>query len=845
MRRNPAVRLLAVAVVIAAGATVHASSVTITPDRIQLHDEFIPRFTNLPRVLIVPAGQTVTLPPDSTWDAIEVAGTLRVSRSHDTTCRFVHLVILPGGTLDAGRVDDPVLKQVEFIVRDVPVDTTRDPYQWGNGLLNFGHQSRVGRQVAQVWTELQVDAEAGATTLRFAVPEGWSVGDELLLPDLRQINGKRAPIRRESPVTIEAIEGDVVTLSKPLDFEHRAITDPDGKVVVRPRVANLTRNIVIRSENPLGTPGHTLNAGDATWDIRYNRLIGLGRTRAEKLDSTTANPDTGAILHVGTNQIARYASHDHHVGGHGGDHSAHHGSRYFFGNVLEGAGPGKWGHVVHGTHDTHVEENIAVGFAGAGFVTEDGYEVRNVFRRNVASYTSGNGIDALGNLHLRSGRNCPGCEGSGFWFRGVHQTIDQNESWNNAIGINLFAMHQVAGMKVPREPGSSDQVTFDPGQAVPVTFSDNVALSNAETGHEQWGTARFSVVRVLAAHNGQAQVRAAQSRINMWLQAPVLVAQGGLSYGISSSEAYVGSLEVDGGRIVGCGSALIRGGAHRVLHLRNLTLQCVTNINFTGVGFADESIYENLTHRQYGSHPPRYMVLGRERPWQPGEKLAGLPARTWTPAQGTRHIVKNWQGTGRDYRLYEQQQLASAPAWPATGAYGTDFYCPEQGLTMGECWERYGLAYGGGTVSNGEAVALEGLVNGVAASGLDTPLGTPRAVLTTPNMMSAAKVRKGNRGVQVRLQIVLTGDPARANRVAVVQIDDKRPMRCAERAGGLNGDASCDSDVTAEGQHTVRTWREDRSARKIPESELVFRYYVGTEPAEAQPRGTMSRRTDR
>ena len=112
MRRNPAVRLLAVAALMAAGVSAHASSVTITRDRIQLHDEFIPRFTNLPRVLIVPAGQTVTLPPDSTWDAIEVAGTLRVSRSHDTTCRFIHLVILPGGTLDAGTVEDPVLTQL-------------------------------------------------------------------------------------------------------------------------------------------------------------------------------------------------------------------------------------------------------------------------------------------------------------------------------------------------------------------------------------------------------------------------------------------------------------------------------------------------------------------------------------------------------------------------------------------------------------------------------------------------------------------------------------------------------------------------------------------------------------
>src|SRR5438270_831542 len=78
-----------------------------------------------------------------------------------------------------------------------------------------------------------------------------------------------------------------VTLSKPLDFAHNNIVDPQGVVVLRPRVANLTRNIVWRSENPNGSRGHTVDIGHmATWDIRYNQNIGLGRTRNEPLDDT-------------------------------------------------------------------------------------------------------------------------------------------------------------------------------------------------------------------------------------------------------------------------------------------------------------------------------------------------------------------------------------------------------------------------------------------------------------------------------------------------------------------------------------------------------------------------------
>src|SRR5687767_10981374 len=92
---------LLTAALVAIGISAEASGFVVTADKIVLHEhEFIPRFASfLPRVLRVPAGKTVTLPPDSTWDAIEVAGTLRVSRTHDTICRFTHLIILPGGTL--------------------------------------------------------------------------------------------------------------------------------------------------------------------------------------------------------------------------------------------------------------------------------------------------------------------------------------------------------------------------------------------------------------------------------------------------------------------------------------------------------------------------------------------------------------------------------------------------------------------------------------------------------------------------------------------------------------------------------------------------------------------------
>lgn len=195
-----------------AAASFGADGVTVTETQILGHGDPVPRFARLPgNHLIVPAGETVTLAADSTWDAIEVSGTLKASREADTVCRFVHLTILPSGKLDCGTEADPVLRKVQFI-----------------------------QKLERTWATMG-EVKAGATTLTLKVPAGWQVGDELLIPDTRQvlwgslravpkIEGLLVPIRRETKVTITAIDGDTVTLSKPLDFEHHAARWLDGSI---------------------------------------------------------------------------------------------------------------------------------------------------------------------------------------------------------------------------------------------------------------------------------------------------------------------------------------------------------------------------------------------------------------------------------------------------------------------------------------------------------------------------------------------------------------------------------------------------------------------------------------
>src|SRR4029077_20268441 len=128
---------------------------------------------------------------------------------------------------------------------------------------------------------------------------------ELVLTDTAQQSPAARP-RREPGLTVAAIAGRTVTLTTPLVFDHKAILDPDGAVVLEGRVANLSRNVVIKSENAQGTPGHTASVGaDAHWQTRYVRFDGLGRTKNVTLNSQADNKP-------GTNQVGRYEEHHHH-----------------------------------------------------------------------------------------------------------------------------------------------------------------------------------------------------------------------------------------------------------------------------------------------------------------------------------------------------------------------------------------------------------------------------------------------------------------------------------------------------------------------------------------------------
>jgi hypothetical protein len=355
-------------------------------------------------------------------------------------------------------------------------------------------------------------------------------------------------------------------------------------------VANLSRGFVVRSEDPLGTRGHTAEVGHQTsWAIRYNQFVGVGRTTFHTLDSTSGS-------HIGTNQVGRYASHAHHAG-------SSLATRQFVGNSFLGTYGSKWAHAVHVTHDTLVEANVCMEFQGSCFVTEDGTEIRNLFRRNFAGYSLPSG---LGEGNVNAGTTRPGSAGAGFWFRGMRQIVEGNESWSNSIGVTFFNKDLVnPGIAVPSVPGGAPDTSVPNLGAVngPISFQSNVTGANTHTGVFYWNTeAAFTVADHYAAYNGQQQIWAPFGN-SVILRNLHAIAVGARTICVDTTEAYVERLDIDGGELRGCAAGVHQGGARQFVSLKNLIFQNRSNWPATMAPLGT-TVMENLTVLPLGSAPP-------------------------------------------------------------------------------------------------------------------------------------------------------------------------------------------------------------------------------------------------
>jgi hypothetical protein len=379
----------------------------------------------------IAAGQTVTIDAAADKGCLRVAGTLIVR----APLRYTTLQVLPGGSLTLQPGADLASKSV----------APTDPEQYGTGIINGGVFTAAGTPKTS-WTRLTAELVTGQNSIQVANATGWRVGDLLEIHDSRDLLEGQADIQER--FRIAAIAGATVTLDHAATIDHPGARNA-AKVLERyPAVGNLTRDIVIRSEDPNGTRGHLISLDDATLDLQHIEVRHFGRTKLQ------VSP---------TNLIGRYALHLHHQRGPGS----------VLNSAVYDCSPSRWGITVHHSNNKTVRGNVVSNCDGWGIGTEDGSETGNIFDSNLVIESKG--VPCCRADGLR------GDLGSCFWFERPLNIVTRNVAANCRNGFTVF--------------GQTEQRLAE--------FSDNEAITN-DIGFEPWNLFHGGeILRPFEWHNRQ------------------------------------------------------------------------------------------------------------------------------------------------------------------------------------------------------------------------------------------------------------------------------------------------------------------------------------------------------
>lgn len=452
----------------------------------------------------IPASHAVTydVVSDAKLECIELEGRLSFKTDAQTRMKVANLMVMDKGVLEVGTAATPVAPDViaEIIIADQPIDGRIDPAQIGTGIEGLGKITMHGAVKTPTFMRLAKEPLAGQTTMTLErAVAGWTPGDYLVIPDTRQLRESERGVNyrpQDEKLQIASVSGDQVTLRSAFRYDHKGARTPDGRLEFLPHVGNLTRNVVIRSENPAGTRGHTIFLSRAEVDMRYVELREMGRTRMGVLDNTMFDHE-GRVLRIGTNQIGRYAIHFHHNFG----PKTAPASGYQFtliGNSVDSAP--KWGITVHNSHYGLIQDNVVYKTHGAGIVTEDGTETYNVFDHNFAMRSEGSGDFAPRSGYGGAGPD-PGGEGAGFWFRGANNYIRNNVAANaDAFGFGLAA-GLLGSVRIPAFKGADTSIegettSLDTTGSPILEFTNNEAYGAIQAGAAMGWNGTISNFRV-------------------------------------------------------------------------------------------------------------------------------------------------------------------------------------------------------------------------------------------------------------------------------------------------------------------------------------------------------------
>jgi uncharacterized protein (TIGR03067 family) len=377
----------------------------------------------------VRAGHAVTydIASDCLIRSIHVAGTLTFARDRDTRLD-VGLVKIQAGddatedgfncdahlrepdsgkdrpALEVGTANDPIPADHRALIRLAAVGGL-DKESCPAIVCCGGRMDLHGAPLSRTWVKLGASVNANRAGKRASIGPGdteiklteavtgWRVGDRIIVTTTasRSRVNQRQTLRPGPGIerayteerTIKAIDGDRLTVDRPLDYFHQGEGDFRGEV------ANLSRNVVIESADRATSRGHTMYHKYSAGAISYAEFRHLGK---EGL-------------------LGKYPIHVHLAG------ETIRGS-YVLGASIWDSG-NRWV-TVHGTNYFVVRDCVGYQSVGHGYFLEDGSEVFNVLDRNLAVQAFAG--KPLPEQFLPFDHN----DGAGFWWANSQNTFTRN-----------------------------------------------------------------------------------------------------------------------------------------------------------------------------------------------------------------------------------------------------------------------------------------------------------------------------------------------------------------------------------------------------------------------------------
>lgn len=570
--------------------------------------------------------------------------------------------------------------------RNLPFDNVNDPQQFGNGLICISGQLLLsGDNPRETIGEVSAELKAGDRTITLArAPPSWSVGDELWIPDTRQpADGQTS---QTETAIIRRINGNTVTLTAPLAFDHLGWHKQDGTLGELFSIANVTQPVVWQSESATGVRGHVICMDHCRIEVDGLTCREMGRTTFAPLHNTIwTPPDLASIRQRGTNQIGRYSFHLHGMPGRmdAGEWQVQ--MRHF--SVV---GSPKLGLVLHHASHFGLYENFAlVDCAGGHLVTETPNVHGNRF---VNGIIIGKRPGSGERLTSRNNRNFAGGDHwhptTGLALQSAMQEFENVSVYSVQEGIGLLGFRTttlyrplVRGQHTDTN-STRENLSVQPYR-YPFLPSSNVRVWGCVRGIETWtadcweNTERMfpglELIHCLSPTDLEDQEET-------WLQdwrmmgdftkvvAPTPAAPP-RTYGLTFKPGYRHGITMSGGYIGGYDAAYLTVNDEEYTRFIGTTFECPC-VNYLPSGFfqrADigwQGLWEDCTFRPVNG--VRRFIDGRSVLSQ-SFRVGRPDIRTLIPVS---YAIRPWHD-GRDLDVYANESHPSfaLPAIAATEAY--------------------------------------------------------------------------------------------------------------------------------------------------------------------------------